>query len=219
MPEIREITVYTYAELSAQGRQAALSTYNAPDDYWYEGIVESFTRRGVERGFDIDDVQWSGFGSQGDGASWTGQVDLVPFLHYHLKPDHPDYARYMVLIELIENGFAARRFEVSRNSHMYNHDKTMFLDREDLIRFQDWSDTKVRTGIFSGADAMPLVESICMEGLLDDLCGWTTDEARDYARDIFKALNESHDEYSSEEYFTELCEINDWRFDASGKIV
>jgi hypothetical protein len=219
MPEIREITVYTYAELSAQGRQAALSTYNEPEDYWYEGITEGFTERGVERGFDIDDVQWSGFGSQGDGASWTGQVDLVPFLHYHLKPEHADYARFMVLIELIENGFTSRRFEVSRNSHMYNHENTMRVEREDLIDFADWGDTKVRTGIFSGADALPLVESIYMESLLDDLLVWATEEARDYARDIFKALNESHDEYSSEEYFTELCEINDWRFDASGKLV
>jgi hypothetical protein len=125
----------------------------------------------------------------------------------------------MVLIELIENGFTARRFEVSRNSHRYNHDKTMFLERENMIDFANWGDTTVRSGIFAGAEALPLAESICTEGLLDDLLRWTTDEARDYARDIFKALNESHDEYSSEEYFTELCEINDWRFDASGKIV
>lgn len=219
MPEIREITVYTYAELSAQGRQAAQSAYNQPEDYWYEGVTEGFTERGVERGFDIDDVQWSGFHSQGDGASWTGQVDLVPFLQHHLKPDNPDYTRYMILIELLQNGFAARKFEVSRNSHRYNHEQTMVSEREDLIHYQDWSDTIVRSGIFAGAQASPLAESICMDGLLDDLCGWAIDEARCYAQDIYKALRDSHDEYSSEEYFLELCEINEWRFDASGKIV
>jgi len=219
MPETKEITVYAYAELSAQGRQAAQSAYNQPEDYWYEGITEGFEERGIERGFDIDDVQWSGFGSQGDGASWTGQVDLVPFLQYHLKPEDPDYTRYMILIELIQNGFAARKFEVSRNSHRYNHEMTMALDRDNLIRYGDWSDTIVRTGIFTGAQASPLAESISMESLLDDLMMWATDVARDYARDIYKALEDSYDDYSSEEYFLELCEINEWRFDASGKIV
>ena len=216
MPEIIEITVYTYAELSPQGRQAAQRTYNEPEDYWYEGIKEDYEERGQERGFDVEDIQWSGFYSQGDGASWTGQINIVPFLSYHLKPDHVDYARFMVLIELIENGFVSRRFEVSRNSHMYNHDKTMFVDRED---FTDWGDTKVRNGIFSGADALPLAESIYMDNLMDDLRQWATDEARSYARDIYKALETNYDEYSSEEYFEELCNINEWRFDKDGKIV
>jgi hypothetical protein len=196
-----------------------MTTYNQPDDYWYEGIIEAFKERGPERGFDIDDVQWSGFCSQGDGASWTGRIYLVPFLQYHLKPDNPDYTRYTILIELIQNGFASREFEVIRNSHRANHERTMVLEREDMIRYEDWSDTIVRSGIFAGAEASPLAESICMEGLLDDLCGWATDEARCYAQDIYTALEESHDDYSSEEYFLELCEINAWRFDASGKLI
>lgn len=219
MPETREITVYTYAELSAQGRQAAQSAYNQPEDHWYEDIIEEFKERGPERGFDIDDVQWSGFCSQGDGASWTGQVDLVPFLTHHLKPDNPDYTRYMILIELIQNGFVLRNFEVSRNSHRANHEMTMTLDRENMLEIEGWSDTIVRSGIFAGAQATPLAESISMEGLLDDLLGWATDEARCYAQDIYTALEESHDDYSSEEYFLELCEINEWRFDASGKLI
>jgi hypothetical protein len=77
----------------------------------------------------------------------------------------------------------------------------------------------LRIGIFAGAQATPLVESISMEGLLDDLLGWATDEARGYARDIYEALEGSYDDYSSEEYFLELCEINEWRFDASGKLI
>ena len=219
MPEIIEITVYAYAELSPQGRQAAQSAYNEPEDYWYEGIKEDYEERGQERGFDVEDIQWSGFHSQGDGASWTGQINIVPFLAYHLKPDDPAYSRYMVLIELVENGFTSRRFEVSRNSHMYNHDRTMRVEREDLIDFANWDDTKVRSGIFAGADAQPLAESICMEGLMDELLVWATDEARGYARDIYEALEGAYDDYSSEEYFAELCEINEWRFDASGKLV
>jgi len=219
MSETREITVYTYAELSTQGKAHAMTTYNQPEDHWYEGITDGFTERGLERGFDIDDVQWSGFGSQGDGASWTGQVDPLLFLQYHLKPDNPDYTRYMILIELIQNGIVARRLEVSRNSHRYNHEQTMVLEREGMLQLEDWSDTILRTGIFAGAQATPLVEGICMDVLLDDLLGWATDEARCYAQDIYTALEESHDDYSSEEYFLELCEINEWRFDASGKLI
>ena len=102
---------------------------------------------------------------------------------------------------------------------MYNHDKTMRVEREDLIDFANWGDTNVRSGIFSGADALPLAESIYMEALMDDLRQWATDEARSYARDIYKALETNYDEYSSEEYFEELCNINEWRFDKDGKMV
>jgi hypothetical protein len=61
--------------------------------------------------------------------------------------------------------------------------------------------------------------SIDLDALLDNLQEWTQDEARGYARDIYEALEGAYDDYSSEEYFLELCEINEWRFDASGKLI
>lgn len=224
MPETREITVYAYAELSTQGKANAQYEYNQPEDHWYEGIREDFTERGVERGFDIDDIQWSGFGSQGDGASWTGRVYLLPFLQYHLKPDNPAYARYMVMVELVNENILDAFYDVVKNSFMYNHDLTISVhthdfSAEDMLSNAKWHGLQVKKGILEGADIEALVMSIDLDALLNDLQEWTQDEARGYARDIYKALEGSYDDYSSEEYFLELCEINEWRFDASGKIV
>jgi hypothetical protein len=50
-----------------------LSTGNRPDD-WYEEIYARAKEDGPERGFNIDEIQFSGFHSQGDGASWTGTL-------------------------------------------------------------------------------------------------------------------------------------------------
>ena len=224
MPETREITVYAYAELSTQGKANAQHEYNQPDEYWYEGIREAFIERGVERGFDIDDIQWSGFGSQGDGASWTGRVYLLPFLAYHLKPDNPAYARYMVLVELVNENILDAFFDVVKNSFLYNHDQTIGVhthdfSAEEMLSNAKWHGLQVGKGILEGADIEALVMSIDLDALLDNLQEWTQDEARGYARDIYKALEGAYDDYSSEEYFLELCEINEWRFDASGKIV
>ena len=219
MAETKEITVYPYTELPAQGKANALIQYNQPEEYWYEGIKESFEEKGQERGFDIDDVQWSGFGSQGDGASWTGRVNLIPFLTYHLKIEDPDYARYTTLIELIDNDFVDAYVNIYRDSHRYNHEMTMMIE-DDRANHGMWDKETMTRGILEGALVIDLTDSIDADDrLLPMLDEWVIDEARRYAKEIYKSFEESYDSYSSEEYFIEICAVNEWRFDAKGNLV
>ena len=143
----------------------------------------------------------------------------MPFITYHLKDDNPDFARYTTLLELIDNGSVNSYVNIHRNSHRYNHEMTMKLE-DDSDGIGMWDKETIHHGILQGALVTDLMESIdAVDMLLPKLDAWMIDEARRYAVGLYKALGQSHDEYSSEEYFTEICAINEWRFDANGNLV
>ncbi len=69
-------TIYTFDELSDAAKEKARDWYRegiAGDSYWHEWIIEYAKTIGAILGIDIDDVYFSGFWSQGDGASFTGR--------------------------------------------------------------------------------------------------------------------------------------------------
>jgi hypothetical protein len=82
-------------------------------------------KRTAPQGAFNNEIQFSGFSSQGDGASWTGYVDLADFIEYHNKPDAKDYTQYVVLRELIKDGWCEEKVNVNRHGFYYNHSGTM----------------------------------------------------------------------------------------------
>jgi hypothetical protein len=204
-----------FDELNAYGKANAMSRYNdAPDD-WADEIIARAKQDGPERGFEIDEVAWSGFSSQGDGASWTGMVRLPRFIEYHNKPDNHDYTQYFVLNELIKEGWTDTNLGVSRSGFYYNHSGTMRV--EDISdNFYNADGASIDAGILEGANVHELMRSISVDVRLEELHQWVMNEVRRYANDIYAQLRDEYDEYASEERFKEVCDINGWRFDVNG---
>ena len=74
---------FEYKDLPAKLQEDAISFYaDSTTDYdWHEPIIEGFKEDMSELGVEVDDVEFTGFWSQGDGASFTGQVtSLEKFL-------------------------------------------------------------------------------------------------------------------------------------------
>lgn len=81
---MREIVtkVYTYSELSDDAKSRArdwLREANAGDNFFAEHVTEEFLEALKALGFDVigrngrgNTIEWSGFSSQGDGASFSG---------------------------------------------------------------------------------------------------------------------------------------------------
>lgn len=76
-------TVYKFDELSDSAKEKAREWFRGTDcqdfhDVHGESVIEDFCEIAGHLGFDIsaDDVEWSGFSSQGDGASFTGVFTL-----------------------------------------------------------------------------------------------------------------------------------------------
>lgn len=72
---IMETRVFTFAELSDESRERAITDnrgINIVDDSWYEYVIDDIKDIAKMLGFDVDNVYFSGFHSQGDGCCITG---------------------------------------------------------------------------------------------------------------------------------------------------
>lgn len=208
-----------FTELTPKAKAYALDKYNNSEDYWYEHTLEQAKEDGLALGFHIDDISFSGFHSQGDGASWTGYINLGEYIDANIKDDDPKHASYMVMRELIRNEWI-ERMEVDRPSFMYSHSGTMrnggardnaYDVAADDLYFLD-------EGILKGASVYELYDSINGEYLLFELCELAFNHAKRYADEIYKKLEADYDHYSSEEVFAETAECNEWDFDETGRI-
>ena len=81
-----ETKVFHYNELPENGKARARQHYidHWVHDEWYDYIYEDAREAGRVRGFDIDKMFFSGFWSQGDGASWLGEVYLPDFIDFYV---------------------------------------------------------------------------------------------------------------------------------------
>ena len=214
-----QIQVYEFSELPHNAQYHAIAEYGQPPDDWHDEIIQRAKEEGPERGFNLNEVQFSGFHSQGDGASWTGHIDLATFIAYHNKPEHDDYAQYTILAELIKDGWCEGHVEISRSGFYYNHSGMMrSAGIDDRVHYAE-DDSVVERGILEGANVKELAKSINTDGMFNDLDEWVLRKAQAYANDIYKQLKEEYEAYTSEEYFIELCDINGWRFDKHGKLL
>jgi hypothetical protein len=208
-----------FQQLSNYAKQHAITEYGQPPDDWHEDIYARAMEEGPARGFHIAEIQFSGFSSQGDGASWTGHVWLPDFIEYHNKPEHDDYTQYVVLRELIKDGWCEESLTISRHGFYYNHSGMMRGSGvDDRLHYAE-DDSVMDRGILEGANVKELANSINSDAMFNDLDEWTLRKAQAYANDIYKQLKEEYEHYTSEEYFIDLCDINGWRFDQRGILI
>jgi len=211
--------IVEFEELDQRAKDNAIQLYGEPPDDWHECVYERFKEEGRAKGFIIDEIQFSGFCSQGDGASWTGRVYLMPFIEHFITHEHPEFSRYTVLVELIRNQWVDPRMDVSRKSFYYNHSGTMSYEGIKCFASlgEDNGDV-IEHGILQGASVYELDQAIDTERLVCELEEFAISRAKEYADEIYNALREEYEGYTSEEYFKDLIYINGWRFNNKGEL-
>jgi len=73
-------TTYSFEELSEEAQQYALEKYydwNVEDFEWYDYAFDDIKEIGALIGIEIDNIFFSGFWSQGDGAQFTGNYSYA----------------------------------------------------------------------------------------------------------------------------------------------
>jgi len=212
-----------FEDLEQNAKHNAISKYGEPPDDWYESVYSCYIGdKAVETtGMFVDQIYYAGFYSQGDGASGTGRVNTENFIQHHVKPDHPDAGRYMALLALIQEGWTDNGATIYDTSYMYIHSGCMKLEG---IRFTadidaDDNEEVFTQGIFQGAGINGVARAIGVESLINDLEEWVLKEAKSLADDIYKALRDEYEAYTSEETFKEIIYINGWRFDSKGNLL
>ena len=172
-------------------------------DYWYEPILmqASEDAKGYGWEVDIDNINFTGFYSQGDGASFTGECwsaqEVTLFLDT-LAGEYP-YTRLL----LSREGHVS--FMLERTDSRYYHENTvkLYIEADEFLRFMDQRTVSpLRLQAAEALDALLNEELKVLE--VDAI-----DFLRRKMREVYGNLEEEHDYLTSDEQVTEAILDND----------
>lgn len=229
---IKETKVYTYAELSEDAKATARDWYreaSAGDTFWSESVTEDFHETLKAFGFDPyvsssayqretgfkrrSTVQWSGFSSQGDGASFSGTWRAADFKPDALLENRPEVsatpngenAKHADNVELhriaselracVDAGLTFFRFD--------SHTREFYMTMDSAEHEQPES--------FADSDAEDAYVAVCAAN--EDRF---IEAARDLAHAFYKALEAEYEYQNSDEQIAESIEANEYEFTAEG---
>ena len=233
MSKVIEVEVYKWEELSQSAHQKAREWYIECMDYdWWDSVYEMSIEDGYEKGFCIDKIYFSGFYSQGDGASWIGQVDVGAWLKAHA----PDCIGVSALIALINEGYIEKHVSVGKSHSNYCHENTMdvaelhsvderLIDSNDLDEIELELETIEGQGIFDGMSLANIRDIINTDDTnpyrLSNLSQLDHDiekSCKDYATKIYNSLREEYEYLCSEEMMLDHFDANDYHFTNEGEL-
>lgn len=192
-----ETTIYRFDELSESAKEKARDWWRAGscgDNFWSEYVIEDAKECAAILGITIENIYWSGFCSQGDGASFTGDYrykkDAVKSIASHTGNDETLVTIAKRLQELQRINFYQLRATITQSGH-YVHSNTM---RAELWRYDD----------------KPVSED-AEDDLLDCM--------RDFANWIYRNLENEWNYQNSNECVDETIRANEYEFTEEGEIV
>ena len=221
MSKTIEVEVYKYGELSESAQQKAREWYIEGMDYeWWEGTYEMAIEDGKEKGFYIDKIFFSGFCSQGDGASWIGQVDVRQWLEENCS----DSIGLSAWCQLIQEDVISKHVKVVANNSHYCHESTMQFENveDETDGFADEHEMELPS-IFKGMQVQHLFDIIstdpnCQYKDTTTITNAITESGKDYARDIYQRLREEYEYLCSEEMMLDHFDCNDYHFTNEGAL-
>lgn len=149
---VTEKTIYQFDELDGAAKEKAIEwfrTASAHDTWWSESVIGDAKRIGALIGFDVDEIYWCGFGSQGDGACWTGSAFYAAGCAREVARECPQDSEIQRIArawqDLQRRNFYRVRGSVSANNMRafpYRADYTSVVDEESINQivsdFADW---------------------------------------------------------------------------------
>lgn len=195
------LTAYTFDELSKEAKEKALANNrHITTEYyeWWDTDVDEFKEDMLKRGFEIEDVWFSGFWSQGDGACFVGSIDVLKWLRA-TDGEEPDLAKTRSLrYWLKELGSSAAYASITHTGHYY-HRHTMYIEVE-------WNDSRV----YGQPEPPKAVKQLL------DLESAMLEDARDMALKLYEILESTCEGMMQDDYLTDFLEVNGYLFWENG---
>ena len=189
-----------YNELTDEAKERAFESFKNReiyDNHWAHHVLEDWVERLGAVGIDTEvyDMHFTGFHSQGDGASFEGSINLKEFLEAHpeLRKSHAELYLSTVPFDTLSDDYAEYMVLLRRTQHLsYYHENTITLEWDietnDVGKFD-----KVMT------DAEP------------DILG----QCRDYMRQLYRELENAYEYELGLDNFLEGVEYMDFEEDGS----
>lgn len=200
--ELREHKIYKFQELPENVRDEIRSNWLNHDNWRSECVIDDAKEIASLMGIDIDEVYWSGFWSQSDGACFTGSYSYAKGAVKALKAEYGgDWVKEPLRIaaelqSIQKKYFYKLRSKITQRNNYY-HEVTM--------NFEIWHDD----GDMNRYDC---------RGAREDDEEALKDALRDFARWIYSHLEKEYEYQRSEEAVMESCEANGYEFDEKGNI-
>lgn len=195
------IEVYKFEELSEEVQKKVIEKnqdVEVDNDYWHDNTIENWKEKLEELGFYEPVINYSGFWSQGDGASFTCsafEVDKMMEL-FDKDKDKPLYKR---LLELYKEGKLEFNTKILRTNSHYYHERS-------TTAYLEWS-------LEENIEDDRAVLTANLDSLENDIEKYV----EDLNRQIYKSLEEDYNELTTDEVVKEYIIDNEWEFTKDGE--
>jgi hypothetical protein len=218
-------TLYKFDELSDDAKAKAIEAnrdWNVDDSSWYEFTYDDAERMGEMLGITIDQeacktmggstvykpsIQFSGFWSQGDGASFTGRYEYKPGAVKALIDETGGSEHELIRIarelQALQRPFfygLTAKIEMGHYGGSCVHSGCMVVDTT-----HKWDD------YYNGRDNNPLADVPLPDDEIKQLM-------RDFADWIYKSLEAEYDHLTSDEVIAESLVNNEVEFEEDGDL-
>lgn len=170
-------------------------------DWWSELIIEQWAKDIGDKGYVVQSHQiyWKGFWSQGDGACFSGRVDLIEWI----DATQQDPTEFFLLKELMISG------EFDKEALIVNPNNQILPSAEVQNTWYYWD--IVSSGPYAGLKLGDIEELILEQA--NKLEEALTKDARDSADDLYRRLEKEYEYVTSMEAFKEWAENDEAEFE------
>lgn len=193
----KTFNVYAFDELSDEAKKKALENSRSINiDYdWWRFIYDDAIEIGKILGIDIDEIYFSGFASQGNGACFEGHYSYAKESVKKIKsyaPKDDELHRIASELQRIQKlAFYSITARVKQSGH-YVHERCTDID-------------------------VDMAESIGFEKF-EEYQTVVADTLRDFMQWIYRILEKEYDYQTSDEAIIEMFQANEYEFMAGGKM-
>lgn len=167
-----------------------------PDPDWATWLIDHAKETWAAFGVHVNDVQWSGFHSQGDGLAAGGRARIHEWMEYK-KLDEVYPALYLEFKEYGAHVLLSCKF---RNNWTTSD--------------MDWTPGNVEpSGVFQHLSQEDWDDLVNDQFIASDIEREVLDFVRGLCNTLYRELESEYESITSEEAFIESCELNEITFD------
>jgi hypothetical protein len=208
--KIIQLKLYAFSELDATTKEKARNACHDLnlDDDWWDYTYDDFITIGSLLGITVDknSIHFDGFYSQGDGSTFSAEVDF-PSLLKSIK--HKGWRGYAPKLEF-DFGWPG----IDRRVLALVKQGKIDMNARIISRTRGYG-VVVDLGVYPAFH--PVKNYDLIYGELDDLEKWLDSVAQILNRFLYKQLQDNYEYLTGDEAVTEAIEANEYWFTADGK--
>jgi hypothetical protein len=186
---------YTISELSPEAKQTAIEGIKNRDSFQdrdidLDWVIENETEDLEALGLENVEISFTGFWSQGDGASFTARVNDIPNFIKTIGVTDDILPKALAAFEEVYE------MRIVRTSSRYSHENTVSFEIEEM----DDTELIIMSGFGIGDITVDLNETLEEIGLEDKASEWVKSKSREIYRKLEKAYNEEFSDETAEEW-------------------